>query len=175
MPALDLKKQLKELYSPSAKVVSVVDVPPLNFIMVDGSGNPNTSVAYRQAVEALYGVAYTIKFALKKVAGAPAFAVPPLEGLWWADDMDAFLTADKDAWSWTMMIMQPPHVSADDVARAVAQAKAKNPSPGLDLIRFESYHEGLSAQMVTSVRTPPRGRRSLRARVHRGERLRPPR
>ena len=98
MTKIDFKKEMKDLYRPSAKKCSVVDVPPLNFIMVDGTGDPNTSQAYREALAALYPVAYGLKFMSKKELGRD-YTVMPLEGLWWADDMDAFTTMeDKDAW-----------------------------------------------------------------------------
>ena len=103
----DFKKELKALYNPSAKDFSVVDVPPLNFLMIDGEGDPNTAQSYKDAVSALFSVAYTVKFAIKRSRGID-YGVMPLEGLWWAEDMAAFTTArDKSRWSWTLSGSDP--------------------------------------------------------------------
>jgi len=147
MTKLDLKRELAHLYNPSAKEVSVVDVPPLNFIMLDGAGDPNTAVEYHQALEALYSLAYTIKFACKKQLDTD-YVVPPLEGLWWTPNMAEFSMDAKEAWQWTMMIMQPAPVTAELVAASLAEAQRKKPSPALDKIRFEAYHEGLCVQIM---------------------------
>ncbi len=116
MKKIDFKKDLKRLYLPSAKEVAQVDVPAMNFLMVDGQGDPNTSASYQEAVEALFSVAYAIKFKVKKTL-AIDYGVLPLEGLWWADDMAAFTAGDKSDWKWTMMIMQPEFVNAGHGAR----------------------------------------------------------
>jgi hypothetical protein len=143
---IDFKKTLKHLYNPPKKFV-VVDVPEMQFLMVDGHGDPNTAQAYREAVEALYAVAYKIKF-LSKKALERDYTVPPLEGLWWAEEMESFITRDKSQWDWTMMIMTPEWIGQEIFADAVAQArKAKNPA-ALDKVRLERYHEGLSAQIM---------------------------
>src|SRR5215813_9390398 len=112
MPKTDFKKELKHLYQPSAKMVSVVDVPRMNFLSIDGSGNPNTAPEYALAVEALYAMAYALKFKVKKEKSGLDYAVMPLEGLWWAEDMNQFSVNHKEAWKWTMMIMQPEFVTA---------------------------------------------------------------
>jgi len=146
MTKVDFKKTLKHLYNPPKKFV-VVDVPEMQFLMVDGHGDPNTAQAYREAVEALYAVAYKIKF-LSKKALEKDYTVPPLEGLWWAEEMESFITRDKSQWDWTMMIMTPEWIGQEIFADAVAQArKAKNPA-ALDKVRLERYHEGLSAQIM---------------------------
>ena len=101
METLDLKKQLKHLYQPSAKQFSMVDVPPLNFLMVDGSGDPNTSAEFAAATEALYGVSYGLKFGVKqgKYGDTPYdYPVLALEGLWWVDDMAHFSVEAKGQW-----------------------------------------------------------------------------
>jgi hypothetical protein len=146
MAKLDLKKELRELYAPSAKRCSVVDVSVMRFLMVDGSGDPNTSQAYQEAVEALYGVSYALKF-LSKAQGTD-YVVMPLEGLWWVDDMAEFSMADKSAWSWTAMIMQPAHLTETGVEAAIDQARGTKNPPALDLLRFDSYLEGLSVQIM---------------------------
>ena len=107
MEKVDFKKRLKELYQPSAKEVVQVNVPALNYLMVDGEGDPNTSKQFADAVEALFSLSYTLKFMVKKGALEIDYGVMPLEGLWWSDDMTAFATGDKAKWKWTLMIMQP--------------------------------------------------------------------
>jgi hypothetical protein len=148
MTKVDFKKERKHLYRPSAKEFAVVDVPPMQFLMIDGRGDPNTAQEYADALEALYAVAYKAKFISKKQEGKD-YVVPPLEGLWWAEDMEAFAAArDKNAWEWTMMIMQPDWVTREMYEAAVGQvAKQKNPL-ALPKLRLETYHEGLSVQIL---------------------------
>lgn len=148
MSKVDFKKELKQLYRPSAKAFQVVEVPPLNFLMIDGHGDPNVAQSYQEALEALYAVAYGAKFMSKKELDRD-YVVPPLEGLWWADDMSVFADApDKSAWQWTMMIMTPEWVDAELVERAQAQAGRKKVLPALHKMRFDSYDEGLSVQIM---------------------------
>jgi hypothetical protein len=147
MSKVDFKKQLKHLYQPSAKKFEVVDVPPMKFLMIDGHGDPNTAQAYQDAVEALYAVSYKLKFVSKKELEKD-YVVPPLEGLWWAEDMEAFTAArDKSAWDWTMMIMQPQWITQEMVEKAVKQVEKKG-LPALSKLRLETYHEGLSVQIL---------------------------
>lgn len=148
MEKLDLKKQLKSLYQASATAVTEVDVPGFNFLMIDGQGDPNSSSIYAAAVEALFTVAYTLKFMVKKSSAAIDYAVMPLEGLWWADDMAAFVADRKSEWHWTMMIMQPEFISAEMVETAIAAANKKKSLPALQDLRFESFKEGLCAQIL---------------------------
>ena len=131
MSKIDSKKEMKHLYQASAKAVAQVIVPPLNFLMVDGQGDPNTTAAYMQAIEALFSVSYTAKFMLKRGPQAIDYAVMPLEGLWWADDMSAFATNDRRHWKWTMMIMQPACVSHDDIAAAIADVRKQESLPAV--------------------------------------------
>jgi len=146
MTKTDFKKTLKHLYNPPRRF-ETVDVPEMQFLMVDGHGDPNTTQDYKDAVEALYAVAYKIKFMSKKGLEKD-YTVPPLEGLWWAEDMETFITRDKSQWDWTMMIMTPDWISAEFFADAVGQVrKAKDPA-ALDKVRLERYHEGLSVQIM---------------------------
>jgi len=148
MSKIDFKKELKHLYQPSAKKVQVVDVPPMNFLMIDGHGDPNTAQEYQDAVEALYGVAYKLKFMSKKEEGKD-YVVPPLEGLWWAEDMQTFTAQrDKSAWDWTMMVMQPDWITLAMVEEAVVQVDQAKGLPALAKLRFETYHEGLAVQIM---------------------------
>ncbi|HWA19897.1 MAG TPA: GyrI-like domain-containing protein [Devosia sp.] len=145
---LDLKKTHKSLYSAPVATPVIVDVPKMNFLMADGMGDPNTSPEFAAAIEALYGVAYTLKFTFKRAPRPLDFVVMPLEGLWWADDMSAFLKGDRKRWKWTLMIMQPDYVSAKDVADAKVLMHDKKPDAPLDLVRLEAFHEGKSAQIM---------------------------
>jgi hypothetical protein len=147
MKKIDLKKELKHLYQPSAKAVVQVNVLAMSFLMIDGEGDPNTSPAYQAAVEALFSVAYAIKFKVKKTL-AIDYGVLPLEGLWWADDLASFASGDKAKWKWTMMIMQPEFVNEAMIGETIAEVKEKKGLPALDLLRLESFHEGKSAQIL---------------------------
>lgn len=147
MPKLDLKREFREFYNPSAKECVVVDVPELQFLMIDGSGDPNTSVAYREALEALYAMSYTLKFLSKQTLDID-YVVMALEGLWWTEDMADFSEDDKSAWDWTSMMMQPAHLTATHVAAATQQVREKKNPPALDRIRFEPFREGLSVQIM---------------------------
>jgi hypothetical protein len=148
MEKIDLKKQLKHLYSPSAETVEIVTVPQMNFLMVDGMGNPNTAKAYSDAIEALYPVAYTLKFMVKNGKAGIDYGVMPLETLWWADDMSAFTTGNKDAWKWTVMIMQPEFITKKMVEQAIEEVGRKKKPASLPLIRFEAFKEGKAAQIL---------------------------
>ncbi len=149
MRKVDLKKELKRLYQPPSKAVVEVDVPTMNYLMIDGEGDPNTSPAYVEAVEALFSVSYTAKFIVKKGPQAIDFTVMPLEGLWWADDMSTFTVTDKSNWKWTMMIMQPEFVTRQTIQDAIARVKKKRPSvSALSKLRAESFSEGRCAQVM---------------------------
>lgn len=148
MKQLDLKRQLKHLYGPSIRSVVEVDVPPMNFLMVDGAGDPNTSPEYGDAVEALFAASYATKFAVKKGPLAIDYGVMPLEGLWWSEEMADFTAGNRENWQWTMMIMQPDFVSAEFMEQVVAEVSKKKTLPALPLVRFERYSEGLAAQVM---------------------------
>jgi hypothetical protein len=143
---IDLKRELPELYTARRKP-GIVEVPELKFLMIDGHGDPNTSADYGHAIEALYSVAYTLKFTLKK-GGSLDFPVMPLEGLWWAQKSDDFLAGQKSSWSWTAMLLQPDVVTEELVADAVSAASHKRSLPAAGLLRLKSFTEGLSAQVL---------------------------
>jgi DNA-binding PadR family transcriptional regulator len=143
----DIKKAHKGLYSPPSKEFTVVDVPEFRYIAVDGRGDPNTSAAYSNALEALYGVAYALKFASKKTLGRD-FVVGPLEGLWRADDPAAFVTRRKESWEWTMMISQPDWITEDMVRAAIADISKKKDVPALGDIRLLALVEGTCVQIL---------------------------
>ncbi|MFC9919598.1 GyrI-like domain-containing protein [Agromyces binzhouensis] len=144
----DVKRAHRELYAPSAKDFVLVDVPPMQYLAVDGHGDPNTTPAYAEAVEALFGVAYAVKFASRRTVGRD-FAVAPLEGLWWADDPGAFAANDRTAWNWTMLIAQPDWIDEAAVGAAVDATRAKGRgSPSINALRLTRVTEGRSAQIM---------------------------
>ncbi|MFC3994906.1 GyrI-like domain-containing protein [Nocardiopsis sediminis] len=147
MTRYDIKRDLKRLYSPRNTDWALVDVPAQRFIAVDGHGDPNTSADYARAVQALYAVAYTAKFAGKKDLGRD-FVVGPLEGLWWADDPEVFLTREKGAWHWRMLISLPGWITDDRVEEAKRTALAKKGLPTIAEVRCETLNEGTCAQLL---------------------------
>lgn len=150
MQKLDLKKDLKHLYSPSAKQVSEVDVPPMNYLMIDAEGDPNQGDVLQVTAEALYSISYTVKFMSKQECNLD-YVVMPLEGLWdiSGKSLEEFdFKADKALFVWTLMVMQPDHITADMIQRATEKARQKKNPARLDDVRFESYHEGRSAQIL---------------------------
>lgn len=148
MKKIDHKKELKPLYSPSIKNVELVEVPEMNFLMIDGSGDPNTSKPYQDAVAALFGISYTLKFMIKKGKVQIDYSVMPLEGLWWMDDMQKFTTLNKDEWKWTMMIMQPEFITAKLVDDAIDEMLKKKKLAARPNVRFEKFTEGKAAQIM---------------------------
>lgn len=147
MDKVDFKKELGS-YQAKHNDFQIVDVPKLQYLMVDGHGDPNTSQEFKDAILALYPVAYKLKFASKLQLGKD-YTVMPLEGLWWADDMSTFTTArDKSQWDFTLMIMQPDWITQDMFQKAVAKVAEKNPPAWLDKVRFEEMDEGKSAQTL---------------------------
>lgn len=144
----DFKKTLKALYRPSKWEFSLLEIPAMRFLMIDGRGDPNTAVVYKEAVEALYSVAYTLKFLSKKEL-AKDYVVPPLEGLWWAPDFELFTTKrDKSKWHWTMMIMVPDWIEGGMVEQAKSAVATKKDLPALPQLRYERYDEGLCVHIM---------------------------
>lgn len=145
MEKTDFKKKLKELYLPSNKDFALVNVPEMQFVMIDGEGSPDGE-GYTQAVQWLFSVIYPIKFIAKKKIGKD-FVAPPLEGLWWADDMDDFVSGNKDNWKWRAMIVTPDWVNQEMFEKAVTKAEKKlGEVPGS--LRLENYNEGKSVQIM---------------------------
>ena len=152
MKKTDLRKDLKHLYAPSAKKVEIVNVPELKFVMVDGriepGETPETSQAFQDAIGALYGASYTLKFMSKLRDQDPIdYPVMALEGLWWSDSGD-FDFNRKDEWKWTVMIMQPDHITEKMYEEALKQLREKKDNPALSKVRFESFREGLCIQTM---------------------------
>jgi hypothetical protein len=144
---LDLVRTYKSLYTPSDREFHIVEVPALSFVMIDGTGDPNTSPMYQEAVSALYGLAYSIKFAKKKETGQD-FKVMPLEGLWWVENLAELDFKNKDNWFWTMMIVQPSFITMADFESAQRAVLKKGGSELAKTARFEVYDEGTSVQVL---------------------------
>ncbi|MDD3984795.1 MAG: GyrI-like domain-containing protein [Methanobacterium sp.] len=147
MVKYDYKKDNKNLYYPSEKVVSVVDVPRMNFLMINGQGDPNTSQEYQDAMEVLFPISYKIKFLSKKLNNQD-YIVMPLEGLWWSDNMEYFSIEDKKSWKWTVMIMQPEFITKEIINMAIEEVKRKKDLISISKVRFEKFSERLSAQIM---------------------------
>ena len=147
MTRYDVKRALKHCYAPKNTDWALVEVPAQQVIAIDGRGDPNTGADYARAVEALYAVAYTIKFTSKTALGRD-FVVGPLEGLWWADDPNVFLTRVKDAWRWRMLISQPDWITEELIEEAKRAALRKKGLPAIAEIRRLTLEEGTSAQLL---------------------------
>ncbi len=152
MTKLDLRQEFKHLYQPSAKAPAVVEVPEFQFLMVDGEGDPNHNPEFQAAVETLYGLSYTLKFAAKLGPLQVDYPVMALEGLWWTEPvmtrLPDFLNPDRSGWRWTLMIMQPDLVTAEMVAEASEKVRKKKDSPALARVRLERFHEGTAVQIM---------------------------
>ncbi|MGV9709941.1 GyrI-like domain-containing protein [Gordonia sp. NPDC003424] len=143
----DFKKTL-DSYRAKHNEFRIVDVPPLQYLMIDGHGDPNTSAEYADAITTLYPVAYKLKFASKRDLDRD-YTVMPLEALWWADDMSTFTTKrDKSQWDWTAMIMTPDWITPEMVAAAVTAVAAKNRPAALDKVRLATLAEGRCVQTL---------------------------
>jgi hypothetical protein len=152
MEKLDLRKKYRQLYQPSAKKVEVVDVPPFRFTMIDGEiepgSSPSTSPAFQDALQTLYGISFTLKFMSKLNKENPIdYAVMALEGLWWVEGGE-FDILHPEGWRWTAMMVQPDHITPAMYQEAHTQLLKKKPSPAVERLRFETFHEGLSLQIM---------------------------
>lgn len=147
MEKVDFKKKMKDLYNPSSKEFQIIKVPKMNFLMIDGSGDPNTSEEYKDAVGNLYTLSYAIKF-ITKNKNSIDYVVMPLEGLWWADDMSRFGVEDKSNWKWTAMIMQPDFVDRTIFEEAIERVSTKKELKNISRIRLEKFEEGMSVQIL---------------------------
>jgi len=146
MKKIDLRKELKQLYSPSAKEPELIKVPKFNFLMIDGGGAPE-SPEFQAAIQAIYNTAYTIKFMFKfeKKIDYPVMA---LEGLWWLKQGEPFQIGRREDWCWTLMILQPKVVTGTIIAKTIKKIKQKKDLPAINKLRLESFAEGLSVQIM---------------------------
>jgi hypothetical protein len=153
MKILDLKKKFKYLYQPSAKKMEIIQVPNLQFAMINGAIEkgqaPGTSPLFAQATQALYGLSYTLKFMLKKrKTNAVDYSVMALEGLWWVED-GMFDITIKDNWFYTLMIMQPEVITKEIFEEAREQVRRKKgASEILSKLKLATFDEGLCVQVM---------------------------
>jgi hypothetical protein len=147
MDKIDFRQTLKTLYAPSSKEFSLVEVPEMRFLMNEGMGDPNTAPAYAEGLTWLYTVAYTLKFASRKELGKD-YVVPPLEGLWWSDDMADFAAGNRDRWQWTQMIMIPDFITSAMISAAIETAARKLTGSPPASLRVERVAEGPSVQIM---------------------------
>jgi len=153
MTKLDLRKDLKAFYNPSAKKVELIDIPRFQFVLIDGAMEtglmPGDSPGFQEALSALYGVSYTLKFMSKLRKEDPIdYSVMALEGLWWVEGGE-FVFGKADNWAYTAMILQPEHITQDMFAEALAQLKKKKgDQPAFSRLRLEMFHEGPSIQIM---------------------------
>lgn len=143
---IDFKKEMKDYFQPPHADFVEIELPPLRYVMVDGAGNPNTTSVYARALEWLYSTSYALKFHSKQTLGKD-YVVPPLEGLWWADDPQDFVRRNKDAWHWTMMIMLPDFVPQEAFEEASLKTSKKLGDPP-DTLRLRSLSEGHCLQIM---------------------------
>jgi hypothetical protein len=152
VPRIDLRRQFANLYRPSARRAELVDMPDLAFIMIDGETaagcEPGSSPEFQRAVGAIYAIGYTLKFASRLRAQDPIdYPVMPLEGLW-SSGSEGFDLKAREPWEYTLMIMQPDHITAEMLEGAVAEAGRKRPNPALATVRLERFREGPSVQIM---------------------------
>jgi len=145
MEKLDLKKTEKEYYKPGRKP-EIIEIPEFKFLMVQGTDARPESEDFQNAITTLYSVSFTAKFMSKNEPGRD-YTVMPLEGLWWADDMNVFEKGEKEKWSWTLMIRQPDFITQEIIKRAVTRAKEKK-NIAAEKLKLTKYKEGLSAQIM---------------------------
>ena len=149
MEKLDYKKEYKDLYQP-ARVPVLIDIPAMNFIMIDGQGAPDGE-AYQKAMQALYALSFTIK--MSKMGGAQPegyfeYVVPPLEGLWWCHGGRLDINLPRQEWLWTSMIRQPEFVTNSVFEWACAECRKKKPEIDISGARFVPFQEGLCVQTM---------------------------
>lgn len=145
---IDFKKDFKELYKAPVKGFAFVNAPSWLYIMIDGAGDPNTVPQFQRGIETLYGVAYTVKFSLKKTGIGPEYSVPPLDGLWWCEGMEGFDQENRGLWRWTLMIAQPSHIDLAVVDAAIQQLIARGKEGLWSELRLETLDEGLCVQAL---------------------------
>jgi len=145
---VDYKKEFQDLYLPKTKPM-LINVPPMNFIMIDGAGDPNHK-EYQLAIGVLYALSYTIKMSKmsgNQPSGYYEYVVPPLEGLWWING-GAFSIKERDNWLWTSMIRQPEFVTPAVFVWAIEECRRKKPELDLAKARFDTFSEGLCVQIM---------------------------
>jgi hypothetical protein len=145
---LDYKKEFPDLYNPKQKEIHILTIPTMQFYMVDGKGDPNTAQMFKDAVSTLYACAFTLKMGYKKQHPTKDYVVPPLEGLWFMEDMREWSSEKKNMWQWTMMIRIPDYISVSDAQKAIQTAKLKKNPPLIEQTRIVTYEEGTAVQVI---------------------------
>ncbi|MCE5333166.1 MAG: GyrI-like domain-containing protein [Desulfobacteraceae bacterium] len=148
MAKVDYKKDLKTLYKAPEDGFVFVQVPSLNYLMIEGMGDPSTSLLFQNSVEALYGIAYAVKFAAKAGRIGPEYTIAPLEGLWWCEGVGGFDAEHRHLWHWRLQIPQPPHVDDGMVRKAADGLEAKGKVGPFGSVRLENFEEGLCVQTL---------------------------
>lgn len=145
----DLLSDLKDVYTASDKSPKIITVPKMKYLTIDGHGHPDKSPAFQEGISALYQLAYTLKFMMKKMNAERDFRVMPLEALWWPPDGAAFLSAPDD-WNWTVMMAVPSFISPTYLQKAIGQLRSRKepPSPGLENVHIQEIKEGKAVQML---------------------------
>lgn len=147
VPTVDYRRELGELYE-AREDPTLIEVPSIHYLTVDGHGDPNGSASFRRAVDALCAVAYALKFKVRALPDGVDFAVMPLEGLWWIPNARVWDFDDKSDWDWTLMLAQPAVVTEELVADTLKAVRARRRMKTLDLVRFELFEEGACAQLL---------------------------
>lgn len=147
MLKFDLKKELKDFYKPSAKEAKLIHLPKFQFLKVNGVNASTENPDFQNAIQALFSLSYKIKFFSKNEKGLD-YVVMPLEGLWWADDMEAFINGEKEKWRWTLMIMQPGHIDQEMLETAKNKSESKIAREILAQLVLEDFEEGWTAQIL---------------------------
>lgn len=148
MELIDFKKTFKPLYSPKPGVPEIVCMPQLQFAMADGTGDPNTSQEFHDAIAALYSVAYGLKFSRKKQQVSPDFTMGPLEALWWTKTGKQFDTSRKGDWLWTLLLWMPNFITPQEFKSIVELTMSRKPNPALAKLRLDTLEEGMVVQIM---------------------------
>lgn len=146
-PKIDFRRKRKELFSAAADGFERVELPAVTYLMIDGKGPPATSEAYRRAIQTLYPAAYGLKFYSKEKLGRD-YVVPPLQGLWWAEERDAFTSNRRDEWLWTLMIMVPDWIGPEQLDASLAETARRKSEVDFGPLRMEVLAEGLCLQTL---------------------------
>ncbi len=148
--AFDFRKEYKEFYMPKNKP-AIVTVPPMNYIAVRGTGDPNEEGgAYKQAIGVLYAAAYTLKMSYKtdyQIEGFFQYVVPPLEGFWWQDGIEGVDYTNKAAFHWISVIRLPDFITRESLQWAVETASEKK-KMDCSSAEFLTIDEGLCVQIM---------------------------
>lgn len=147
MEKLDFKRQLKHLYSPSNKIINLVDVPRMKFLWIDSEESQNADQSFKDASEALVRLSYTIKFIVKRSEIGIDYVSMPLEGIWWNNEK-TFNVENKDKIKWALCIMQPDFVTEAILKEGIERTRKKKELYFLDKIKLDSFEEGLCVQIM---------------------------